>query len=64
MKDPIVEEVREARRKHAQLFNFDLHTICTDLKKKEKEYSMKYGRPIKSLPSKYVQKAVANNTST
>lgn len=34
MKDPIVEEVREARRKHAEKFNFDLHVICEDLKNK------------------------------
>lgn len=35
MKDPIVEEVREARRKHAERFNFDLDAICEDLKKIE-----------------------------
>lgn len=36
MVDPIVEEVRESRRKHAERFNYDLHAICEDLKKKEK----------------------------
>ncbi|TVM00701.1 MAG: hypothetical protein CV087_12990 [Candidatus Brocadia sp. WS118] len=60
MKDPIVEEVREARKKHAQRFNFDLRAICADLKMKEKEY----GLPIKSLPSKTVQTAASNNMST
>lgn len=40
MKDPIVEEVRETRRKHAELFNFDLHEICKDLKKREKPYAI------------------------
>jgi hypothetical protein len=54
-KDPIVEEVRAARKKHAKRFNFDVHAICTDLKKKEKEYGQKYGNPIKSLPPKVVQ---------
>ena len=48
MIDPIVEEVRKARRKHAERFNFDLHAICVDLKKKEKTC----GHIIKSLPSK------------
>ena len=48
MKDPIVEEVREARRKHAQRFNFDLRAICKDLKDKEKNC----GHPLKSLPPK------------
>lgn len=57
MKDPIVDEVREARRKHAQQFNYDLRAICADLKKKEKEYGKKYGYPIKSLNPKKVQTA-------
>ena len=35
MKDPIVEEVRKAREKHAQEFNNDLHAICKDLKEKQ-----------------------------
>jgi ParB-like chromosome segregation protein Spo0J len=52
MKDPIVEEVREARKKHAELFNFDLHEICKDLKKKEKTLR----NPIKSLPPKLLLK--------
>ncbi len=52
MKDPIVEEVREARQKHAERFNFDLHAICEDLKKKEK----KLRNPIKSLPPKLLVK--------
>ncbi len=63
MKDPIVEEVRESRRKHAQQFNFDLRAICADLKKKEKEYGKKYGHQIKSSIPRKVRTA-ANNTST
>lgn len=53
MKDPIVEEVREARKKHAERFNFDLNAICVDLKKKEKEC----GHPIRSLPPKTLKQA-------
>lgn len=63
MKDPIVEEIREARRKHAQQFDFDLHAICTDLKKKEKEYEQKYGHPLKSKTHQNVQAEVTNNES-
>ncbi len=55
MIDPIVEEVREARRKHAERFNFDLHAICEDLKEKEKTC----GHPIRTLPAKPL---VKNNT--
>lgn len=52
MVDPIVEEVRKARMKHAKSFNFDLHAICKDLRKKEKNC----GHPIKSLPAKRILK--------
>lgn len=56
MRDPIVEEVRKARHKHAERFNFDLHAICEDLKKKEKNY----GLPIKSLPAKKLLKSTGS----
>ena len=48
MKDPIVEEVRKARRAHAARFNFDLWAICEDLKRLEKTC----GHPLVSLPPK------------
>ncbi len=56
MKDPIVEEVRKARRAHAERLNFDLHAICEDLKKKEKTC----GHPVVSLPPRPVLKAVGS----
>ncbi|MBF0232782.1 MAG: hypothetical protein HQK65_07070 [Desulfamplus sp.] len=33
--DPIVDEVRAARMKHAARFNFDLKRIAQDLKEKQ-----------------------------
>ena len=56
MIDPIVEEVREARRIHAERFNFDLHAICEDLKKKEKHC----GHEVKSLPPKLLFRATGS----
>ncbi len=56
MKDPIVEEVRRARYKHAEKFNFDLKSICQDLKKKE-EY---IENPIIFLQPKILLKKKAN----
>jgi hypothetical protein len=53
MKDPIVEEVRKARDAHAARFNYDLHAICEDLRKKEKSC----GHPVVSLPPKPLLKA-------
>lgn len=45
-KDPIVEEVRKIRQKHAAKFNYDLDSICRDSKQQER----KGGRKVVSLP--------------
>ncbi len=47
-KDPIVEEVRKIREKHATKFNYDLDAICRDLKEQER----KSERKVVSLPAK------------
>lgn len=52
MKDPIVEEVRAVRHAHAAKFNFDLHAICEDLRKKER----KCGHPLAAFPPKPVRR--------
>ncbi len=56
MKDPIVEEVRNIRDAHATKFNFNLHAICEDLRKKEKSC----GHPVVSLPPKPPLKATGS----
>jgi hypothetical protein len=47
-KDPIIEEVRKIREKHAAKFNYDLDAICRDLKEQER----KSERKVVSLPVK------------
>jgi hypothetical protein len=47
-RDPIVEEVRRARQRHAARFNYDLQAIFKDLKEKEKAS----GRRLVSYPPK------------
>lgn len=47
-KDPIVEEVRAARQRHASKFNNDLGRIVADLRQKEQRLD----RPVVSLPPK------------
>ncbi len=37
MNDPIVDEVRRIRDEHAARFNYDLHAILLDIKKREKK---------------------------
>ncbi|MFQ5687921.1 MAG: hypothetical protein ACE5GV_14815 [Candidatus Scalindua sp.] len=46
--DYIVEEVRKIRQAHAAKFNYNLHEICADLRKKEKVC----GHQVVSLPPK------------
>lgn len=46
--DPIVQEVRRIRDAHAAAFNFDLHAICEDLRKREESC----GHPLVSLQPK------------
>jgi len=48
IRDPIVEEVRRARQKHAARFHYDLQAIFKDLKEKEKAS----GRRLVSYPPK------------
>ena len=36
-KDPIVEEVRKAGEELARQANYDLHTLCENLRKNEKK---------------------------
>jgi hypothetical protein len=47
-RDTIVDEVRKAREEYARKFNFDLHAICDDLRKKEKLA----GGPVVSRPKR------------
>lgn len=44
-KDEIVEEVREARDKHAAKFDYDISAICADIRRKQEAS----GRKIVSL---------------
>ena len=48
MNDPIVEEVREARRNHARKFGHNLREIIKDLKRIGKEC----GHRVVALPPK------------
>ncbi len=52
IKDPIVEEVREARLKHTKRFNSDLSAIVADLKDRQN----KLERPVVKLSPKRVMR--------
>ncbi len=50
-KDLIVEEVRKHRDEYARQFNYDLHEICQDIRKKQG----RGGRRVVSLSPKPVK---------
>jgi len=50
--DPIVEEVRSARQRHAARFGYDLRKIADDIRQRE----AKSGRRILSFPPKPARK--------
>jgi hypothetical protein len=52
--DPIVAEIRAIRKAHAEKFNNDLHAICEDLRRQEREsggvYVTRSPRQIEPVP--------------
>jgi len=46
--DPIVEEIRLIRQEHAKRFNYDLHAIVADLRRREQQHPER----LISLPPK------------
>ena len=57
--DPIVDEIRRIRQEHTDKFNRDLHAICEDLRRQERES----GRQYVSYPPRRTESAGAS-TST
>ena len=50
--DPIVDEVRSAREKHAAKFGYDINKIFQDIKERQKNSGRKYVRyPAKPAES-------------
>ncbi len=53
--DPIVEEIHRIREKHAKKFNYDLHAICEDIRKKQAQSGHKVvSRPPRKLANQGV----------
>ncbi len=57
MNDPIVDEVRRVRDAHAARFNYDLHAIFLDIKKREKERGLNFidGVARQCMPNQALQ---------
>ena len=61
MNDPIVDEVRQVRDKHAAMFNYDLDAIFQDIKEQEKKSGLKFVSypPRRTEPDQTLQPTVA-----
>ena len=46
--DPIVNEIRQIRRAYAERFNNDLHAICEDLRRQERESNREFRTPLQA----------------
>ena len=57
--DPIVAEIRAIRKAHAEKFNNDLHAICEDLRRQERESGRKYV----TLPPRLIQPVTTSDGS-
>ncbi|MGH7199635.1 MAG: hypothetical protein ACREJB_03460 [Planctomycetaceae bacterium] len=54
--DPIVDEVRRVRQEHTDKFHGDLHAICEDLRRREREPGRRY---VSFLPRRIQQTAAS-----
>jgi hypothetical protein len=45
--DPIVNEIRQIRQAYAAKFNNDLHAICEDLRRQERESGREFQTPAR-----------------
>ena len=57
--DPIVDEIRRIRQEHTDRFNRDLHAICEDIRRQERESDRDYV----SFPPRPVQVVAASESS-
>jgi hypothetical protein len=46
IEDPIVEEIRKIRRSYAERFSHDVHAICEDLRRQERESDREFRTPV------------------
>ncbi len=60
--DPLVDEVRRIRDAHAARFNYDLHAIFLDIKKRENERGLHFvdGLAHQSVPNQPLQQTGAS----
>lgn len=61
--DPIVSEIRRIRRAYAERFNNDLHAICEDLRRQERESDREFGSPTERNTDHTTRQAGGKDTA-
>lgn len=59
--DPIVNEIRQLRRAYAEQFNNDLHAICEDLRRQERESDREFRTSLQRNVQDAAQQTPAGN---
>lgn len=62
--DPIVKEIRQIRRAYAERFNNDLHAICEDLRRQERESDREFRSPANCEDERKEDRSAQENTAT
>jgi len=57
--DPIVNEIRQIRQAYAERFNNDLHAICEDLRRQERESDREFRTPGQHQPEQTARRESA-----
>ena len=61
--DPIVNEIRRIRRNYAERFNNDLHAICEDLRRQERESSREIRSPRQDKDKQSAEESAAKKST-
>ena len=59
--DPIVNEIRRIRHAYAKQFKNDLHAICEDLRRQERESNREFRIPSRNDVERTVRRAACVN---
>jgi hypothetical protein len=62
--DPIVNEIRQIRQAYAAKFNNDLHAICEDLRRQERESGREFQTPARRAEESARREPTVTNAGT
>ncbi len=60
--DPIIAEIRQIRRAYSERFHNDLHAICEDLRRQERESLREFRTPMRQNATRQNQRPSSHET--